>query len=46
MATDPVCEMDVDEGDAPAQAEYQGETYYFCGEGCREKFEENPQQYA
>lgn len=46
MATDPVCEMEVDESDPPAQTEYRGETYYFCAEGCRETFEENPEQYT
>lgn len=46
MATDPVCGMDVDESDPPAETTYQGETYYFCAEGCREKFEEDPEQYA
>ena len=45
MAKDPVCDMDVDPEDAPAKAEYEGETYYFCAPGCKKKFEENPEKY-
>lgn len=44
--TDPVCGMQVEEQDAAGQADYEGTTYYFCGAGCKNKFEENPEQYA
>ena len=37
MAKDPICGMDVDESKA-IHAERNGETFYFCGEKCREKF--------
>ena len=37
MAKDPVCNMDVDENNA-LTTEYDGETCYFCSEGCRDKF--------
>lgn len=30
MVKDPVCGMMVDPETAPAKAEYQGQTYYFC----------------
>lgn len=43
---DPVCGMQIDTQDAAATSEHQGQTYYFCSEGCKEKFEQNPQQYA
>lgn len=43
---DPVCNMQVDEKNAAGQSDYQGETYYFCSENCKEKFDQNPQQYA
>ena len=43
--TDPVCGMQVDEQNAAAQSEYEGQTFYFCSEGCKEKFEQNPEQY-
>ena len=42
MAIDPVCGMEVDENAAPATAEYDGETYYFCSEKCREEFMQDP----
>jgi YHS domain-containing protein len=46
MARDPVCGMDVDEGQAAATSEYMGTTYYFCSKGCKKAFDANPQQYA
>ncbi len=45
MAEDPVCGMEVDPEDAPAESEYEGETYYFCAPGCKTKFDENPEEY-
>ncbi len=46
MTKDPVCGMDVNEKQAKAKADYQGQTYYFCSDGCKQKFQANPQQYA
>ncbi|HEX7296841.1 MAG TPA: YHS domain-containing protein [Pyrinomonadaceae bacterium] len=43
---DPVCGMEVDEQDAAGRSQHQGQTYYFCSEDCKEKFDQNPQQYA
>lgn len=37
MKKDPVCSMDVKEEDA-LKLECESETYYFCSEGCKEKF--------
>jgi YHS domain-containing protein len=45
MAKDPVCNMDVDEKNAPATADYKGKTYYFCAPGCKKAFLENPDKY-
>ena len=45
MAIDPVCGMEVDPQNAAATLEYQGQTYYFCAEGCKRQFEQNPEQY-
>ena len=45
MAIDPVCKMQVEESKAAATATYQGKTYYFCAAVCKQKFEQNPQQY-
>lgn len=43
--TDPVCGMQIEEEDAAGQADYEGQTYYFCALGYQRKFEENPEQY-
>ncbi len=43
MQNDPVCGMQVDEQKA---AGHQGQTYYFCSQGCKRKFDENPERYA
>jgi YHS domain-containing protein len=45
MAKDPVCGMDVNPDQAAASYEYNGENYYFCAEGCKNKFAENPEDY-
>jgi len=44
--TDPVCGMKIDDQKAASQSTYQGNAYYFCGQGCKTKFDKNPQQYA
>src|SRR3954468_23261455 len=44
-ATDPVCGMTVDSATAKHKAEHRGATYYFCCNGCRTKFEADPQKY-
>jgi P-type Cu+ transporter len=46
MATDPVCGMQIETSQAPAQSQYQGQTYVFCSVECQQKFESNPKQYA
>jgi Cu(I)/Ag(I) efflux system membrane fusion protein len=43
---DPVCGMKIDpvkSGDR--KAEYDGATYYFCSDGCKETFEKTPGKY-
>ena len=46
MSIDPVCGMSVDEKTAPAKADYQGKTYYFCSEECKTTFQQNPSSYT
>ena len=46
MFTDPVCGMQVDSNQAVAQSNWQGQTFYFCSDYCKEQFEQNPEQYA
>ncbi len=44
-AKDPVCGMSVDPQKARASLEHEGVTYYFCCQGCLNKFRANPAQY-
>lgn len=46
MAKDPVCGMTVDEKTAAGRSEYQGQTYYFCAQGCKTRFDANPEKYV
>ena len=43
---DPVCGMTVDPAKARHRAEHAGQSYYFCGAKCREKFAAEPARYA
>ena len=43
---DPVCNMEVDERSAAARSEYNGQAYYFCSQNCKNRFDQNPQQYV
>jgi len=42
---DPVCGMDVEAATAAGRTEYKGQTYYFCGTKCKEKFDHSSEQY-
>jgi YHS domain-containing protein len=42
----PVCGMDVDSKTAPAKTSYEGRTYFFCSNQCKEQFEMDPQRYV
>jgi Cu+-exporting ATPase len=46
MVTDPVCGMRIDDGEAAGTAEFEGRTYYFCSEACRDAFLADPAAYA
>jgi Cu+-exporting ATPase len=41
----PVCGAPVDPQTAPAE-NYRDETYYFCSDGCHERFVTNPGAFA
>lgn len=45
VVKDPVCGMDIEATTAAGQTEHTGQTYYFCGSSCKEKFDLNPEQY-
>lgn len=42
VAIDPICGMEVEIATAEITYEYEGTTYYFCCEGCRETFAKDP----
>ncbi len=46
MTKDPVCGMQVDENKAAATSSHQGKKYSFCGQDCKNKFDQQPQRYA
>jgi YHS domain-containing protein len=44
ITIDPVCGMDVEEN-SPHRAEHKGTLYLFCSDGCRQKFEHDPERW-
>src|ERR1051325_8720914 len=42
---DPVCKMTVTAATAAARHDHEGNTYYFCMSGCRDKFVDDPERY-
>ena len=42
---DPVCGMEIEKKLAKGPSEHMGKTFYFCSDGCREKFEKEPMKY-
>jgi xanthine dehydrogenase accessory factor len=45
-ATDPVCGMSVAAVPASLHFDHDGQTWYFCGPGCRQAFAADPGRYA
>jgi Cu+-exporting ATPase len=45
LAKDPVCGMTVDPRNAAWTFAHNGQTYYFCGNGCLEKFRADPNRF-
>jgi YHS domain-containing protein/uncharacterized membrane protein YraQ (UPF0718 family) len=45
-AKDPVCGMTVDRDAGKPTSSYRGHTYYFCSEGCKAKFDAEPERYV
>jgi L-lactate dehydrogenase len=46
MAKDPVCGMEINDGQVRSRTLYMGEKYFFCSENCKMKFENNPEKYS
>lgn len=42
---DPVCGMMINPEEAEDTFDYEGETYYFCCEECKDRFRSNPEEY-
>ena len=38
--------MQVDEKTAAAKSEYKGDTFYFCSQECKRRFDADPERYA
>ena len=45
-AIDPVCGMQVTIKPEARQRDYEGQTFYFCSDGCQSKFDGDPWFYA
>lgn len=45
LMRDPVCAMFIETDGAPT-LNYDGQVYYFCSQGCRREFEEDPARYV
>lgn len=45
MPIDPVCHMEVAPEDAADSSKFQGQTYYFCGAGCKRAFDRDPGRF-
>jgi P-type Cu+ transporter len=46
MIKDPVCGKQVDPDKAPATSSHNGQKYSFCGQECKNKFDQQPERYA
>ena len=46
LPIDPVCGMELVDENAALKSIHEGDTYYFCGEACRTKFDDDPGRYA
>jgi Cu+-exporting ATPase len=45
IAVDPICKMDVDMSAALYTSKYDGKTYYFCAQYCKDTFDADPEKY-
>ncbi len=42
---DPVCGMGINKKEAKFSSENGGNTYYFCSQNCKDKFDADPKKY-
>lgn len=45
MPRDPVCGMNVKDDKNAIKSDYNGQTFYFCSNRCRDEFRRNPEAY-
>jgi len=45
MTKDPVCGKQVDQNKALATSSHNGQKYSFCGQECKNKFDQQPERY-
>ncbi len=45
IVTDPVCGMEIDDGEAEAESSYNGMVFYFSSVECKDLFEADPERY-
>jgi Cu+-exporting ATPase len=45
MERDPVCGMNVNPASAKAHTQHNGQTFYFCCNGCAQEFQQDPAKY-
>ncbi len=43
---DLVCGMELEPEEAKFTSTYKNKTYYFCSEGCKQHFDNDPEKYA
>ncbi len=46
MAMDPVCKMELDQGEAKFSSTYNGEKHYFCSKTCKDSFDAAQGRYG
>jgi uncharacterized membrane protein YraQ (UPF0718 family)/YHS domain-containing protein len=46
LAFDPVCGMQVQTANAPAHAQHGDQTYHFCSDHCRDRFDSAPEKFT
>jgi YHS domain-containing protein len=46
MTRDPVCNKQVDQNKASDTGSYSGQKYTFCGQDCKNKFDQEPERYV
>ena len=45
MTKDIVCGMEVSEKESQYQSRYEGQTFYFCSDECKTKFDDSPEDF-